>query len=543
MERSFSGNEIVELFRKQCSPTVFGFCNKWFRDVELVGYMNTWLPGLSVLEMNRAFRREKSIAMCFDDVEKPNKYGFYRYRDTIKRERFTFYYISKDTTTLPVMLDDHQEWLEAAAKNVIRRSGRAKPTKRRNEESPGLREGTLNTSKQARNTSTPPAIKNTSTQQHEQPALQIVDSTTAMEMSPSHNNTNQVHVAAIQPAELGTNKVNVVHSRSLCIGFTALEDEPSGSLAQYQNVDEEAFFNSGRMSGLFAGKKNSPGSVKRNLERWIDILGKAPFSLETMQKVVNNADAFPLNHEQTSRVQLKVTYLHLSYKIALADMPYGHRWLDCIEEAVKKMEAVYGASVKRHPHTVARWHRYYRAFDCFPHPNYQVQIGKEASPYIFVHLPEAKEKFECWAKENLSTLTTESALVYLKNTLIPEMYAMVTQECIDNNARPLSNEDFLASLKLSTISHSTAWRCIAAAGLVFKEHTKTYFTDRHESAENVAHRADFVKRYFKWEELSYRWVQLPVEEAIKLENEGDAGNEKLLPDSFVFEYTDATTGT
>ena len=335
MERSLSAQEILDVFKTQCSPSSFGFCNKWIQDTQIVNFMHTWLPGLSPFRLNLVLTKDVVLKLCFETkVLESNKFGWYRHKVTIHNKRYTFFYVSSDTTTGPVMLDNHQEWLEAAAENVIRRSGRAKPTKRRNEESPGLREGTLNTSKQARNTSTPPAIKNTSTQQHEQPALQIVDSTTAMEMSPSHNNTNQVHVAAIQPAELGTNEVNVVHSRSLRIGFTALEDEPSGSLAQYQNVDEEAFFNSGKMSGLFAGKKNSPGSVKRNLERWIDILGKAPFSLETMQKVLNNADAFPLNHEQTSRVQLKVTYLHLSYKIALADMPYGHRWLDCIEEAV-----------------------------------------------------------------------------------------------------------------------------------------------------------------------------------------------------------------
>ena len=279
MERSFSGNEIVELFRKQCSPTVFGFCNKWFRDVELVGYMNTWLPGLSVLEMNRAFRREKSIAMCFDDVEKPNKYGFYRYRDTIKRERFTFYYISKDTTTLPVMLDDHQEWLEAAAENVIRRSGRAKPTKRRNEESPGLREGTLNTSKQARNTSTPPAIKSTATQQHGQPP-QIGDSPTEMQTSPPHDNTNQVLVGAIQHPELATDEIGHDHPQSLPIGFSVFESEMIQGLSQQM---ESAYFDEPRNRRLFAGKCDSPGSSKRNLERWI----------ETLERAISNVEALP----------------------------------------------------------------------------------------------------------------------------------------------------------------------------------------------------------------------------------------------------------
>ena len=539
MERSLSTKEVLDVFKTRCSPTSFGYCDKWIHDTNIVGYMSTWLPGLSTTRLHLVLSKDVVLKLCFEaETSEPNKFGWYRHKVTIQKKRYTFFYVSSDTTTRPVIFDDHQEWLEAAETNTIRRSGRAKPTKRRNEESPGLREGTLNTSKQARNTSTPPAIKSTATQQHGQPP-QIGDSPTEMQTSPPHDNTNQVLVGAIQHPELATDEIGHDHPQSLLIGFSVFESEMIQGLLQQM---ESAYFDEPRNRRLFAGKCDSPGSSKRNLERWIETLERAISNVEALPNVVNKGDIFPLNQEQQQRVLLKATYLQLSYKIALLDMPHGRTWLNCISEAISKMEQIYGEKVKKHPKTIARFHRYFRENDSFPHPNYHVHIGKEPSPVLFVHIPEAKVKFECWAKENLSTLTTESALMYLRTTLLPDMHTMIVQECMDTNATPVSYEAFLASMKLSTILQSTAWRCIAAAGFVFKEHTKTYFTDRHENAENVAHRAAFVKKYFKWEELSYRWVQLPTEDAIKLENEGNAGKEKLLPNSFVFEYTDVTTG-
>ena len=494
MERNFSGKDILDVFKTRCTRSSFGFCNKWIQDTEIVGYLRTWLPGLSTIRLNSLFSRDIVLKPIFEnEVSEPNKFGWYRHKITINKQRYTFLYISSDTTKLPVMLNDHQEWLEAAAENVIRRSGREKPTKRRNEDSPGVHEGTATVSKQARNTTTPPAMKSTATQQHGQPP-QIGDSPTEMQTSPPHDNTNQVLVGAIQHPELATDEIGHDHPQSLPIGFSVFESEMIQGLSQQM---ESACFDEPRNRRLFAGKCDSPGSSKRNLERWIETLERAISNVEALPNVVNKGDIFPPNQEQQQRVLLKATYLQLSYKIALLDMPHGRTWLNCISEAISKMEQIYGEKVKKHPKTIARFHRYFRENDSFPHPNYHVHIGKEPSPVLFVHIPEAKVKFECWAKENLSTLTTESALMYLRTTLLPDMHTMIVQECMDTNATPVSYEAFLASMKLSTISQSTAWRCIAAAGLVFKEHTKTYFTDRHENAENVAHRAAFVKKYLK----------------------------------------------
>ena len=344
MERSLSTKEVLDVFKTRCSPTSFGFCDKWIQDTNIVGYMSTWLPGLSTTRLHLVLSKDVVLKLCFEaETSEPNKFGWYRHKVTIQKKRYTFFDVSSDTTTRPVIFDDHQEWLEAAETNTIRRSGRAKPTKRRNEESPGLREGTLNTSKQARNTSTPPAIKSTATQQHGQPP-QIGDSPTEMQTSPPHDNTNQVLVGAIQHPELATDEIGHDHPQSLPIGFSVFESEMIQGLSQQM---ESAYFDEPRNRRLFAGKYDSPGSSKRNLERWIETLERAISNVEALPNVVNKGDIFPLNQEQQQRVLLKATYLQLSYKIALLDMPHGRTWLNCISKAISKMEQIYGEKVKK----------------------------------------------------------------------------------------------------------------------------------------------------------------------------------------------------
>ena len=124
MERSLSAQEILDVFKTQCSPSSFGFCNKWIQDTEIVNFMRTWLPGLSTFRLNLVLTKDVVLKLCFEtEVSETNKFGWYRHKVTIQKKRYTFFYVSSDTTTRPVIFSDHEEWLEAAAENVIRRSG------------------------------------------------------------------------------------------------------------------------------------------------------------------------------------------------------------------------------------------------------------------------------------------------------------------------------------------------------------------------------------------------------------------------------------
>ena len=556
---NFDGKEVATAFRTRCSPVNFGFCNIGIRDVEILGFLNTWFPGLLVVNMNRAFALDRILETCFEDVTKPNKHGFYLHKLTIKKKRYTFYYVSKDKKEPPVMLDDHQEWLEAAEMNVIRRSGRAQPTKRKNE----IHEEDSTKGKYAKTSTTPPTMRNNGLQPHP-PPLTIGFSAASMQISSpsdgSHSmaaTTNHAQMmesprfliggeaGSVPSAAKTVNDGNpgilpVGNPEVLPIGFTATSEET----IRFIQAMEDNFFDQPRMCLLFKGKQDTPGSAKNNLLGWIETLSTAPFSLASMAKIVNKADVYPLTPEQLPKLQFMATYLCLVYKIALVNMPDGQTFQGCIEEASRRLALVYGNEhIKRHHSTISRWHKFFREDGCLPHPNHLVQNGKDPSPALFVNVPEAKLKFEKWAKENVATLSTETALVYIKETLLPEVYNVLLEERVKDDAgSPMTYEDFLASMKLTKVSRSTARRCIASAGLVYKDHKKsismivmktlrTLHTGLHSSKSTSKRKSFHIGGCSSLSRMPSNWKM-----------KGNADNEKLLPQSFVFEYTDTPTG-
>ena len=69
------------------------------------------------------------------------------------------------------------------------------------------------------------------------------------------------------------------------------------------------------------------------------------------------------------------------------------------------------------------------------------------------------------------------------------------------------------------VSHTTKWRWLHEFGYEFKERKNSYFTDRHESKENVSYREEFIIKYFKVELNTHRWVHLKEEVAQKMEQD------------------------
>ena len=83
---------------------------EWIEDTEIVGYMSIWLPGLSTTRLQFVLSKDVVLKLCFEtEVSEPNKFGWYRHRVTIQKKRYTFLYVSSDTTTRPVIFNDHQE--------------------------------------------------------------------------------------------------------------------------------------------------------------------------------------------------------------------------------------------------------------------------------------------------------------------------------------------------------------------------------------------------------------------------------------------------
>ena len=113
-------------------------------------------------------------------------------------------------------------------------------------------------------------------------------------------------------------------------------------------------------------------------------------------------------------------------------------------------------------------------------------------------------------------MSCESVRNYINENLIPEMYETYRKENQETNDH-LSVGDFLEEFGISRkgVSQTTTRRWLHELGFEFKERKKSYFTDRHESKENVSFREEFVKKYFEAELNTYRWVHLREDVAKK----------------------------
>ena len=137
-------------------------------------------------------------------------------------------------------------------------------------------------------------------------------------------------------------------------------------------------------------------------------------------------------------------------------------------------------------------------------------------------------------------VSVETAQCYIHDILLLESYQRMRHEATAVNAVPITYNEVLDHMQIRTVSLSMACRCLSSAGLKIKTRQKSYYNDRHENPECIHHRAGCIESYFKWEKLLYRWVQISAETAIMLDQQQ---KEKLLKDTYAFEYIDATTGT
>ena len=261
----------------------------------------------------------------------------------------------------------------------------------------------------------------------------------------------------------GSNETSFATTQTLPFGFTT--GEASQALLEEMR---STFFDQPRVCRLFGGKCDSLGLTRSNLVRWIKKLEEAMFQLTGFQYIVNKSDSTPLSHDQSQRILLKTRYLLLSYKQALAHMPRGMSWYDCIEAATKGVVCMFGEKAWRCNRTIGRWNIAFWQTEKFPHPSILVELGKQSMPAIFDQMPEAKKSFESWANETLTMVLVETAQCYIHDILLPESYQWMRHEATAVGTVPITYDEFLDQMQLRTVSLSTACQCLSSAGLKFK---------------------------------------------------------------------------
>ena len=225
------------------------------------------------------------------------------------------------------------------------------------------------------------------------------------------------------------------------------------------------------------------------------------------KKLIENTES-ELTYYQGKSIEIKATYLRMAYVFALEHMPLK-TWGWCCERAIKMLETV-GRDDVTCSQTLTKWNREFRKNRTFRSPI----TKKKYSPSLLDKHPEAKAIICKWAGDNLNApLSCESLAVFVRENLAKELYEKIKDDCT------LTLDEFTDSLNLTKFSVSSASRYLKHLGFRYSTRRKSYYNDKHESDENKAYRIKYINKYQEYEKDAYRWVQVPEEEAIMLENE------------------------
>ena len=112
------------------------------------------------------------------------------------------------------------------------------------------------------------------------------------------------------------------------------------------------------------------------------------------------------------------------------------------------------------------------------------------------------------------------------------IYSTYVSEDCDSGDKPLSQSKFLQLFGLINVSNSIVWQWMRHLGFTYDKWRNSYFSDKHENKENVNARQKFIKKYFNYEKRAYRWVQVPIDLEIEMEND----TEQPLAKNISYEY-------
>ena len=279
-----------------------------------------------------------------------------------------------------------------------------------------------------------------------------------------------------------------------------------------------SYFVSSEAKKLFCPSPNE--SVLDCIYRRITILSSIIEKDTGIDKYVMHAKEHPLTHQQIQDLTYKCVILRACYYSAIRDMATVQNWGQIVSTTLEKMSE-YGIKRIKNERTVRNWHHWFKQHESFPHPNHYVQMQMKVIPKVFEVYPEVEELLNKFASKNLETLSSESLALHIQTKILPEIYEKHVSDQLKNNMLPLTMDDFMAGLNLSTVSPNTAWRWLQLLGYKHGCNKKCYYNDRHEDPENIKDRGTYIDSYFNYDLHTYHWVQILEEEAIRLENEQD----------------------
>ena len=117
-------------------------------------------------------------------------------------------------------------------------------------------------------------------------------------------------------------------------------------------------------------------------------------------------------------------------------------------------------------------------------------------------------------EDNLDCLSGEFVFQYVVDKALPNILQEQRKELDDEN---FSMKELLRENGLTKINLTTIYPWMRKLGFKYEEWKKCYYVDNHDSESNVKYRRSMLQRYFKYEVRAHRWIQLPLEDAQKLQ--------------------------
>jgi hypothetical protein len=96
-----------------------------------------------------------------------------------------------------------------------------------------------------------------------------------------------------------------------------------------------------------------------------------------------------------------------------------------------------------------------------------------------------------------------------------------------------SMEDMLSEYRLSKLDLSTICRWMERLGFKYEARKKKYYTDNHDTEENILYRNKFIERYLKYERRCFRFIQLSYQYLQQISGEGREEDGKASAEELV----------
>jgi hypothetical protein len=287
-------------------------------------------------------------------------------------------------------------------------------------------------------------------------------------------------------------------------------------------VISQSWWESPEAHTLFCDVKRSTGEngdylfPREYVETRIERLKNGFATAHGWKYIVDDFDAKEIcTPNDIFNIQMKCKYVSLALRIALEDMP-ARKWMECCERAVKELGRIEGHDHIRSPRTVQQWHLAFRQHnETIRNPKFHTH-GKVMLPPLLEQNPDLKKSLLQYATSNLNELTAELLLAYLHDTALPALLEQIQAEL---DCAEYSMYDLLQQHRLTTLSVPTIYRWMRLLGFKYEQRRKCYYVDGHEKPETKAYRKKFVRRYFEYERMMHRWIQMELIDKLKLEEE------------------------